>query len=99
MRLFKVYADERVDNPHIRALYGVLLCKANHPEEAMRLLSEALTLDRNCWNAHYGLTLLSVFTGDQDKRAEHTTRLQELLEPEEFGRVMQELKGIEARLR
>lgn len=99
LRLFSVYADERVDDPHVRALYGVLLCKANHHQEGERMLSEALTLDRNCWTAHYGLALHSALTGNQESRAKHTKRLQELLETEELESVMRELNGIEERMR
>jgi hypothetical protein len=99
LRLFSVYADERVDDAYVQALHGVLLCKANHPQEGERVLWEALTLDRNCWTAHYGLVLHSVLIGNQEKRAQYMRRLEELLEPEEFGRVMRELKGIEERLR
>lgn len=98
LRLFRVYADEHVDDPYIRALYGVLLCKANHHPEGERVLTEALTLDRNCWTAHYGLALHSVLNRNQDKLTRHTKRLQELLEPDELESVMRELKGIEERL-
>ncbi len=99
LRLFSVYADEHMDDAHIRAAYGVYLCKGNHHGHAEQVLSEAMTLDRNCWNAHYGLALHSLLTGNENKRVAHTKRLEELLEPEEFERVMQELKNIQERMR
>lgn len=91
-------ADERADEPDIRALYGVLLCKANHFEDAARVLAEALTLDRNCWTAQYGLTLLHTLTRQREKAMEARKRLRELMEPEEFERVLMELKHIEEKL-
>ena len=33
LRLFRVYADERVDDARVHAGYGVYLCKANHHPE------------------------------------------------------------------
>jgi hypothetical protein len=59
---------------------------------------EALTLDRNCWSAQYGVTLLYTLTKQREKGLEARNRLRELMEPEEFERVALELKHIEEKL-
>ena len=75
----------------MHALHGVYLCKAGHYEEAERAFAQALELDRNCWPAHYGITQLYLSTGRQEQAAEHSKRLEALVEPAEYEDMMRRL--------
>jgi tetratricopeptide (TPR) repeat protein len=84
VRLQGLVADDRAGNAGFQALHGIYLAKAKRYEEAERAFTQALTLDRNCWSAHYGITQMYLGTGKQLKAEEHLKRLKALVEPEEF---------------
>jgi len=92
LRHVRLTAGDSVDNAQIQALHGVYLCKAGRFEEAQRALAQSLTLDRNCWAAHWGSALLNVSTGDQERAMEHVKRFQELVEPEEYQNIIRMLE-------
>jgi len=91
LQLLEMLADEGVTNAGVKALYGVYLCRAGKYTEAERLFSQALVLDRNSWPAHYGMVLLCIETGRKDLGIDHAKRLQALVEPGEFERMMERL--------
>jgi tetratricopeptide (TPR) repeat protein len=92
LRLFSLVVDEQASNPQAHAVYGIYLNKAGHYEEAERALSQALSLDRNCWPAHLGMTQLYAATGKREKVREHAKRLEALVEPAEYEEMMRRLK-------
>jgi len=91
LHLFEMLADDGVTNAQVQAVYGVYLCRAGKHKEAERSLAEALSLDRNCGLAHYGMVELCIETGQKDLGVEHAKRLQGLVEPEEFERMIDRL--------
>lgn len=91
LQLFALLADEGVTDAGVKALYGVYLCRAGKYVDAERLFGQALMLDRNSWPAHYGMVLLCIETGRKDLGIEHAKRLQALVEPEEFERMIEQL--------
>jgi tetratricopeptide (TPR) repeat protein len=98
LRLQRLLAEEKAANADAQAIYGVYLTKANRHEEAERAFTQSLTLDRNCWGAHYGMTQLYLATGKQRKAEEHLRRLKALVEPTEYEDLKRRL-GIEPRAR
>jgi Flp pilus assembly protein TadD len=87
-------ANERIDDPIAQAAHGIALCKANRFVKAERAFKKAFELDRNCWPAHYGMTLLHLSTGNRERARSHTERLQSLLEPADFEIVMKRLNRL-----
>jgi tetratricopeptide (TPR) repeat protein len=94
LQLFKMLADDGVTNAQIYAVYGVFLFRSNRNEEAEHMLAQALTFDRNCWTAHYGLTQLYVETGQKNLAVKHAKRLKTLVEPEEFERMLRGMTSV-----
>ncbi len=84
VRLQGLLAEENAGNAEVQAVYGVYLTKARRYEEAERAFAQSLTLDRNCWGAHYGMTQLCLETGKRRKTQEHLRRLKALVEPSDF---------------
>jgi len=91
LQLFGMLAEDGATNAQVQAVYGVYLCRGGKHKEAERSLAEALSLDRNCWLAHYGMVELCIETGRKDLGIDHAKRLQALVEPEEFERMMEQL--------
>lgn len=84
VRLQGLFAEEKAGNAEAQAMHGIYLTTAKRYEEAERAFAQSLTLDRNCWPAHYGMTQLYLATGKQRKAEEHLKRLKALVEPEEY---------------
>jgi tetratricopeptide (TPR) repeat protein len=84
-------AAEGVADAGAQAAHGILLCHAHRFEEAERALKHALEIDRNCWTARYGMTLLLSETGRQWQALEESKRLESLLEREDFEILMRRL--------
>jgi tetratricopeptide (TPR) repeat protein len=97
LRLQGLLAEEKAANAEAQAIYGVYLTKANRYEEAERAFTQSLTLDRNCWGAHYGMTQLYLATGKEQKAREHSKRLKILLEPEDYELIMRKSRPAAAR--
>jgi tetratricopeptide (TPR) repeat protein len=96
LRLQGLLADEKAANAEAQAIYGVYLTRANRYEEAEKAFTQSLTLDRNCWGAHYGMTQMYLATKKGDLALKHAKRLETLVEPEEFEDLKRRL-GIEPR--
>jgi tetratricopeptide (TPR) repeat protein len=77
-------ADEKADNAGFQAMHGIYLTKAKRYEEAEKAFTHALTLDRNSWPAHYGITQMYLATAKERKAEEHLKRLKALVEPFEY---------------
>lgn len=95
VRLQGLVADEKASNAGFQALHGILLTNVKRYEEAERAFTQALTLDRNSWPAHYGMAQMYLATGKQRKAEEHLKRLKTLVEPEEYEDLKRRL-GIKA---
>jgi Tfp pilus assembly protein PilF len=77
-------AAHNMDDAGTHASHGILLCHVRRFEEAERALKTALEIDRNSWQAHYGMTLLLSETGRHYQAREQSKRLESLLESEDF---------------
>ena len=84
-------SEEDVSNAPAQAVYGLFLLKAGQLKEAERAFTQSLALDRNCWFAHFGMTQLSLETGNQQKARDHAKRLESLVEPAEYRTILSRL--------
>jgi tetratricopeptide (TPR) repeat protein len=84
VQLQGLIAEEKAGNAGFQALHGIYLTNIKRYEEAERAFTQSLTLDRNCWPAHYGITQMYLATGKERKAEEHLKRLKALMEPFEY---------------
>jgi hypothetical protein len=91
VHLMGLQASENINNPEGHAIHGIYLCNANRFKEAEYAFDAALTLDRNCWPAIYGVMLLLVLTGRRADTITASKRLEALLEPGDFELYMKKL--------
>jgi tetratricopeptide (TPR) repeat protein len=84
VRLQSLEAEESASDAEIQAIHGIYLTRAKRYEEAEKAFTQSLTLDRNCWGAHYGMTQLYLATHKGELALAHAKRLETLVEPSEF---------------
>ena len=91
LKLVGLVAEEHASSAPAQAFLGLYLVEAKRYGEAERAFEQSLALDRNCWPAHYGLTVLHLTTGNQEKAGEHLKRLEALVEPAEYQMILSKL--------
>lgn len=91
LRFLSLLAEESASNAKIWAVHGLYLNKAKRYEEATRAFAHALSLDRNCWPAYYGLVQIQLATGEHENAEEHLKRLETLVEPSEYEELKRRL--------
>jgi tetratricopeptide (TPR) repeat protein len=64
LRLARNRADDRYDDAYAKGLYALFLYLVRRFDEARQAVSEALTLDHNCWIASLALALVQLSCKD-----------------------------------
>ena len=91
LKLVGLVAEEHASSAPAQAFLGLYLIEAKRYGEAERAFEQSLALDRNCWPAHYGLTVLHLTTGNPERAGEHLKRLEALVEPAEYQMILSKL--------
>jgi hypothetical protein len=92
LELAKSYLDDHVDDAIAYAMYGAALCDIQRLDEAEQVFQQALKMDRTCYTAHLGMTLLHLKAGHPDQAREQAKRLEPLVDHQTYLRLAGLLK-------